>query len=836
MCKETPKLKKMRHAISLARWLEDATQDLRFAARLFRRSPGFTFFAALTLALGIGAGTAVFSIVNGVLLRPLPYRDPGRLVSVLDRGIRDENLAKLFASYADFDALRRNARSFEDIAGVTWAAGSSRILTGHGAAREILAAPVTTTFFGTLRVRAAMGRTFNERDDSGGCSVVLAHGFWKSILSGDPGVIGSTLTLDHRPCAVLGVMPRGFAFYPQATQMWVLLHADFHPRREDVILFIVARLKKDVRLVQARSEVSGIHEALHKADGRERDIVPAVTPLHDDFSWLASRNLRSTLLLLAGAAAFLIFIACVNVANLLLGRAPIRHRELAIRAALGCGRGRVIRQSLTESALLSLASAGFGTLLAWTAVRYFRTVNPIELPVGADVRIDVTALGFGILLSLLTAVLFGLAPALRLTRVDLVTGLKQGARTTFQNAAFVFGSSRWWPRALVAAEVAVSVLLVTGAGLLMNSVLKMQSANLGYDPDRLLATALTFPPDRYTHDEEKIGFCRDVLQRLADVPGIEAAALTSKLPPYGGGNQELEIEGQPHESRWLHNVGGQAVSPGYFTVMHVPLLRGRLFSDHDASESQPVAIINNALARTYFRGRNPLGSRVRLYDGSGTTPWLTVVGVAGDERHTSLLHEMAWEASPVVMRPMSQEPRPSFSVIVRARDSRPETAETIRRTLASLDAAVPVGEVDAVRFLIAKPLAYPRFRAALLSAFAFCALVLAAVGLNGVLAQSVAQRTQEFGVRMAVGARPLDVARLVTAESGVPVLSGLMAGIGASFLLARLFASLLYDVRPSDLQSLFETAIVLLVAAAVAIAIPAKRAASIDPIDALRSE
>ncbi len=554
--------------------------------------------------------------------------------------------------------------------------------------------------------------------------------------------------------------------------MWMLLDAGFQPRREDIIVFIVARLKRDVMPSQVRSEVQAIHEALHKADGRERDIVPAVAPLHDDFSWLASRNLHITLLLLSGAVAFLILIACVNVANLLLGRATLRHRELAIRTALGCGRGRVIRQTFTEAALLSLVSAGFGTLLAWAAVRYFQVVNPIELPVGTNVHIDATALGFGILLSLFTAVLFGLAPALRLARVDLATGLKHGARITFHQGALIPGSPRWWPRALVAVEVTVSVLLVTGAWLLMNSVLRMESANLGYDPERLLATTLAFPPDGYTRDDEKIRFYRDVLQRLADVPGVGAAALTSKLPPYGGGNQEIEVEGQPNDGSHLHNAGGRTISSAYFHVMKVPLLQGRLFTDHDGPDSQPVAIVNDVVARTYFPGKNPLGHRVRLNDGTETTPWLTVVGVVGNERHTSLLHEMAWEASPEIMRPIAQEPRPEVSVLVRERDSQPNVAAAIRRSLESLDPSVPVAEMETVRLLITKPLAYPRFRAGLLGAFAFCALMLAAVGLNGVLAQSVAQRTQEFGVRMAVGARSLDIAKLVAVESGVPVLSG----------------------------------------------------------------
>jgi len=822
--------------IWIARWLADAGQDLRFAARLFRRSPGFTLVAALTLALGIGAGTAMFSIVNGVLLRPLPYKDPGRLVSILDRGMRDENLAKLFVSYADFQAIRQNARSFDDIGAVTWAAGSSRILAGRGPAQSILAAPATATFFRTLGVRAILGRTFSESDEKGGCSVVLSHRFWRSILSSDPAVVGSALTLDHRPCAVLGVMPPGFAFYPEAAEMWMLLDANFQPHREDMILFIVARLKKSVMPSQARSEIQAIHEALHKADGRERDIVPAVAPLHEDFSWLASRNLHNTLLLLSGAAAFLILIACVNVANLLLGRATVRHRELAIRTALGCGRGRVIRQTFTEAALLSLVSACLGTLLAWAAVRYFRAVNPIELPVGADVKMDATALGFGILLSLFTAVLFGLAPALRLAREDLVTGLKKGARVTFHRGTLFPGSPRWWPRALVAVEVTVSVLLVTDAWLLMNSVLRMESAKLGYDPEGLLATTLAFPPDRYAHDEEKIRFYRDLLERLANLAGVGEAALTSKLPPYGGGNQALEIEGQLNDGSRLHNVGGDAISPGYFRVMKVPLLRGRPFSEHDGPTSQPVAIVNDALARTYFPGKNPLGSRVRFFDDTQRMPWLTVVGVVENVRHTNLLHEMAWEASPTVMRPIAQETRHTFSVVVRERDSQTDVSAAIRRSLESLDPAVPVAELEAVRLLIAKPLAYPKFRAALLGAFAFCALMLAAVGLNGVLAQSVVRRTQEFGVRMAVGARSQDIAKLVAVESGVPVLSGLVAGIGASLLLGRLFGSLLYEVQPSDPRSLMGTAGIMLAAAAVAIAIPAKRAATIDPLVALRND
>jgi len=444
-------------------------QDIRLAWRLLLRAKAFAIIAILTLALGIGATTAVFSIVNGVLLRPLPYRAPERLVDILDQSLHEKGFNKLFADYPDYREYRQHSRSFEELAAATWAV-KNPILTGHGAARTVTAIPVTASFFGLLGASARLGRTFEAADEARGCSVVLSNAYWISAFGGDSRVVGQSIILDDKACALLGVMPAGFAFYPAAAQLWMLITPD-RPEIDKLLVVVFGRLKPGITAAQAQAELSALHAAAHSGD-EGRDFGPAVDFLQEELTWLAGRNLRTTLWILLGAVALVLLIGCVNVANLLLGRSLVRGRELAVRAALGGGRLRLFRQLLTEGLLLAMLGGAGGVWMAFGAVRYFRAVNPVDLPVGAEVSISGPVLAFTLLVSVLTALLFGMAPAWKASRANLNTALKSGGRGNVSGGGL--------GRAMVAAEMALSVVLLAGAGLLMESVLRMGSANLGF--------------------------------------------------------------------------------------------------------------------------------------------------------------------------------------------------------------------------------------------------------------------------------------------------------------------------------------------------------------------
>ena len=779
-------------------------QDLRYALRLMRKSPAFTAIAALTLALGIGATVAIFGIVDAVLLRPLPYRDPARLVAVWDHSLHESNLAKIFDHYSDFQEYQRRSRNFESLSAATWAADISQTLTGRGPAQHVLAIPASTSFFDTLGVKAALGRTFRPEDANGGCTVVLSHKAWTGKLGSDPRIVGQSLAVGSSACTVAGVMPQGFAFYPPATDMWRAIGPN-----APVLTGIFGRLKPGVSPRQAQAELEAMHRALHPSD-EWREIVPAVYDLKGEFTFLAGRNLRATLWILLAAVSLVLLIACVNVANLLLGRALVRSREFSIRAALGGGRARLFRQLITEGLLLAGLGGGLGMAVAGAAIRYFRSVNPVELPPGADVTISLPVLAFALALAAITAVLFSLAPAWRGSRAGL------GARG-------VVGGRYRLSKGLLGAEMALSVVLLAGAGLLLESVLRMGSAPMGFNPDRLYSTALTVPKDvRYY----------DMLQsRVASIPGVASVALATSLPPFGGGFDTLDVLGAP--PRNLRDVGTAEVSPSYFHTLQVALVWGRLFDAHDDAASEPVAIIDEALARAYFPRSDPIGRRVRIDSGA---PWVTIVGVVASEKHTIVYQEMNWIDRPTLFRPLAQRPATRVMAAVRTVSESVPIGAALRREVAALDPGHALGEVESMRHSLSQFLAYPRFRAVLLAAFAAFALLLAAVGLEGVLSQLVAQRTAEIGVRMALGARPSDVAALIARQGGVPVAAGLALGLALAVSLARYLSSVLYQVRPRDPLTLALASLLLLAVAALAMAVPARRAARTDPMEALRQE
>ena len=775
-------------------------QDLRYALRLMRKSPGFTGVAVLTLAVGIGATTAIFSIVNAALLRPLPYRDPSRLIMVTDRNVRQGGLAVFFPRYRDFEEYQRRATAFEFLETATWATGPTT-MTGRGAALGVMAFPVSLSFFDMLSVKAAMGRTFLPDDKNHGCSVVLAHPFWAGKLGGDAKIVGQSLALNGQSCTALGVMPQRFAFYPPATEIWRLV--DTPP----FIAGIFGRLKQGVTRRQAQAELESIYRGLHASDDW-KDLAPTVNDMQLQFTFLAGRNLRTTLLILLGAVVLVLLIACVNVANLLMGRALVRGDELAIRAALGGRPARLFQQLITEGVVLGSFGGGLGILAAFGALRYFRGTSPVELPVGADISLDLPLLAFALLISLATAVLFGMAPAWRGSLAAL------GAR------GMVGGRLRL-VKLLVAGEMALSVILLAGAGLLMESVLRMGSAPMGFDPDHLYFTDIPVPKNPRFYDV--------VEGRVSGIPGLQSAALTSPLPTNGGGFDVLDVMGTTGTG--VHDVGHKMVSPSYFETLRVALLAGRSFNAHDREGSEPVAVINDTLAREYFLGRDPLGQRVRV---SKDAPYATIVGVVASEKQTTVTEEMNYVASPTLYRPLAQDPVARLSIAIRTASDAVPIGAAIRREMAALDPNLAVRDLESMRHKLATFMAYPRFRAVLLSAFAAFALLLAAVGLHGVLGQLVAQRTPEIGVRMALGASPADVAGLIVRQAGAPVVAGLGIGLGLAMFLDRYFSRVLYSVRPRDPATLAGASLVLLAVAAVATALPAYRAAKTDPVEALR--
>jgi putative ABC transport system permease protein len=806
-------------------------QDFRYALRLFAKSPGFASLVVLMLGVGIGANTAVFSIVNGVLLRPLSYHHPDRLVVIWAKIKNQANLAKIFNSYEDFKELRDHSRSFDNLAALTWATGDTT-LTGRGPARGVLAIPASVDFFALLGVAPALGRTFQADDLSRGCTVVLSHSFWKDLgVARD--IVGQTLLLDRKACTVIGVMPAGFAFYPEQTSLWTLITPDFRPNWDTFLVGIFGRLKPGVSISSAQTEASVLQERLHRRDKRERDTVPVIYPLHEEFTWLSGRNLRLSLMVLFGAVSLVLLIACLNVASLLLGHSISRQRELSMRAAMGAGPARLVRQLMTEGLLLSAFGAGLGVVIAIGAVRWFRALRPVELPPGADVTIHSGALLFAAALGVLTTLLFGLAPAWRASRVDLNDVLKAAAR----------GTSAGWlgaglTKGLVVAQVTLSLLLLLGADLLIQSVLRLRAAPLGVRTDNVATMRVSLPKDRYLEAAQQREYFRELLDRTRSLASVQAAALTSHVPVVNGiGNNSLSIEGRPSEASSLQfDVGVQTISPEYFGALGVPLREGRWFDGRDREDSPQVAVINQALAREYFPNGNALGARIRVGGvDDGARPWLVVVGVVGTEKRTIVYQEMNYIEMPVLFRPFAQNPSKEMVLVIRARDGLAALAAG-RREANTIDADVVAGDLMTLEARISKFLAYPRFRAIVLGMFAVLAMLLAAAGLYAVIAQSVAFRTQEIGVRMALGANPADVLSMVVRQGLSLGTAGAAIGILAALALGRYLSSLLYGVKPTDAAALAAVSLILLTVTIAAAYIPARRASRVDPVIALRYE
>jgi len=808
-------------------WLDDLARDVRHALRSWRRQPAFASLCILTLAIGIGSVTAVFSIVAAVLVRPLPYAQPGRLVAVWDRHVSDRNLAKIFPSYADFDTWRRESQSFEQIAAVTWAIGD-QTLTGYGDARVVLAIPASVDFFTLLGVAPAIGRPFDASDLTRGCTVVLAGRFWRSVLSASPDVIGRALALDERACTVAGVMPDSFAFFPAAADMWTLITParEQLPRDRYQGVGVFGRLRPGVTRERANEELAAIHRQAHGGDAHSAAFGPTVLPLQDEFTWLAGRNLQLTLWVLFAAVAAVLLIASINAANLLLGRSIARQRELAIRVSLGAGRWRLARHVMTEAVLLAAAATTLGVVTAEAALRYLRSHLPVDLPAGAAVVLDGGVILFAVGIAALTALVFGTWPAWRSSRTDIQPALKAhatsigGPRTNRVTATFI------------AVQMASAMALLVGAGLLIESVTRLGSVPLGFNPDGLLTMTLRLPRAKLARADQRTAFYERLVDEIAATPGVDGAALTTALLR-GAGLNMLLVDGRPDPRPEISppDVAQSSISPDYFRVMGVPLLAGRTFRASDTADAAPVAIVSRALAGKYFPDGDAIGRRIR----TPNTSYSTIVGIVGDQKTMSVFEEMNWLETSMIFRPIAQTAPGDASVVVGSR-APASIAASVQRRIAVLDRDVAVAGVETLRERLAKDLAYPQFRARVLTAFAAVALLLASVGLYAVLAQTVTARTAEFGVRMALGARTGDIVRLVAAQGAAPTAIGLAAGIAAAVAIARLLSGLLFGISAADPSAIAAVAALLAICAAAAMYVPARRATRVDPLIALRSE
>jgi predicted permease len=686
-----------------------------------------------------------------------------------------------------------------------------------------------------LGVNAAIGRTFEHPDLNEGCTAVLSHAFWQNELGAPADLVGRSIPLDHRECRITGIMPRDFSFYPTQTALWTLITPDSEFAKDPwgSVTGVFGRLKSGVSRASSEAELSTLERNILSEAPKDLALpqaVPVVLNLQSEFTWLAGRNLRTALILLFAAVFFVLLIACVDVANLLLAQSADRRRELAIRASLGAARLRIVRQLLVESTLLASAGALLGTLLAFAALQLFRAKNPTELPPGNPVRLDWQVLAFVAALAVASAVLFGLAPAWKATRLDLNEALKESGQSSSQSRTMRRGGSL-----VIAGEVGLSLVLLSGAGLLIQSLAKLAAMPLGFRTDHLLTASVRLPKNRYDVPGEKVHFFERLTEQVRSIPGVQRVSMASSF--YLSGSNILAVEGKPFSrSSAPQNVAAETVDNDFLQVMGIPLLQGRSFNTQDRATIAPVALVNEALASRYFPNQDAIGHQIKLGLPDDSKPWLTIIGVAGNVKTQTVFQEMGYVEPPAVYRPLSQEPSASMSLLVRTNGDPKVVANPVRERLLSLDNEVLLANVKTMEERLSDLQSQPRFRTILLTAFAALALILAALGIYGVLLQSIVRRTKEIGVRMALGATRENVMRMILGQALRTVLVGLVLGLVATLSLARTVAGLLYNVSPANPAILAAASTILVCVGMLASYLPARRATSIDPLKALRSE
>jgi predicted permease len=808
-------------------WWDHSWLDLRFALRMFRKSPGFTTIAVLTLALGIGANTAIFSIIDAVLLRPLPYEDSSRLVMIWQSDAAHRQTGAWFDTYSEFEEWAQHSASFEKMAAFTWV-DVRFVVYLRGMPERIVGIPVTADFFSTLGVNAAQGRTFAPQDAREPCAVVLSNGFWRGQL-GAESIVGRTLNVNHRPCAVAGIMPKDFTFYPKQTQIWVVIPSD-DARAKDPWNWqvgVLGRLKPGVTRAGAQAELATLQKQIINQAPTDLTALksePDVLQLQSEFIWLTGRNLRESLWLLFAAVGFVLVIACVNVATLFLGRMVNRRREFGVRATLGSTRSRTIRQLLTESLLLSLSGALLAVFVASTAIRCLNATDWVQLPPGNPVRLSPQVLAFSAVVAILSAIFFGIAPAWKASRYDINALLKNDSRSS-NPAARIF----------VVAEVALSLMLLAGAGLMVQSLLRFTSTPLGFQPPHLFICNIDLPTRTYRTPEQRMQYYDRLKSGVLSIPGVQGFAI-GPLPAPGGNPLSVEGRQSPAFGGAVSNdVADATVNPSYFRVLGIPLLRGRAFDANDRKGSSPVAIVNEALAERYLQG-DPIGQQIKVGNPESKSPWLMVVGLVGDVKRFTVFNEMAYVTDPCVYQPLAQSDAAGLPIFVRSALPTSVVAPAVRKEFSKLNGDLPQPELKTMHDWLSQFFAQPRFRAVLLSLFAVLALVLCSIGILGVVSHSVVQRTHELGVRMALGANSKDVLRMVIGEGALLAGIGIACGIGGALVLTRFLRSLLFEIRPTDPLTFAGVALALLLIALFACYIPARRATRVDPMIALRYE
>jgi putative ABC transport system permease protein len=798
-------------------WVEDLVRDLRHGLLALKRNPAFTTIAVLTLALGIGVNSAIFSVVYAVLLRPLPYHEPDRLVSA----------GSMLAG--EYLFLRDHTETLRGIA--LYRANVGFNLSRVGEAERVTGAYVSANLFSTLGISAILGRTLRAAEEEPGetAVVVLSHALWRQRFGADAGIIGRDVLIDSEPRKVVGVMPPTFNFPSARTQLWIPYAFD---RRDAAALWgggqrgqVVARLTPQTTPAQAEAELRARAPELRKVNtlwvfppawGANREVVLLQDRLVGD--------VRTRLLVILGAVGIVLLIACVNVANLLLARGSARQREVAIRRALGAGRSRMVRQLLTESVVLGFIGGTAGLLLAFFSVPLLVSGMSADIPRVEEIRVDRSILGFTLGLGLLTGLTFGAIPAIRSSGAGVQGSLRmddRGSSASFGRAASL----------LVVAEVAVAVLLVIGAGLLIRSFAELLRVDPGFRSERLLTARVTPPETRYADAARLRALYGELLVRVGALPGVQAVEAASHLPLVGGpGGFAFEAEGKPYvQGTGAPTTGERMVTPGYLRTMGIPLLQGRALADTDREHTPNVAVINETMAREHWPGQDPVGKRLKRV---WNDEWITVVGVVGDVKYDGL----ASEIEPEIYRPFLQAPARDMSLVVRSASDRMMPAGSLREAVASLDRTVPVSEIRTLDQLLASSVATSRFTTLLLAAFAAVALTLAAIGIYGVLSYAVSRRAREIGVRMALGARRVDVLRMVLGHAALVAGAGLVGGVAAALATTHVLEGLLFGVTRTDTATFAVVPVLLAGVSMLAAYVPASRATRVDPAIALRLE
>jgi putative ABC transport system permease protein len=792
--------------------LETLWQDLRFGLRMLAKRPGFTLIAVVTLALGIGANTAMFSVVNAVLLRPLPFPEPERLMLVDGKGVNN------FAA-PDFRDLATQSHSFAQVGAYTTATFN---LSGGSEPERVNGARVSVSLLPALGVEPLLGRNLTpEEDRDGGERVVLlSHGLWQRQFGADAGVVGRAIRLDEQSYTVIGVLPPGRSF-PADKELFVplALSATVLTNYEGYFLTLIARLKPGVTRPQADAELAMI---IKPGERGPRFESLRVLGLQEALVG----DVRTMMLVLMGAVGFVVLIACANLANLLLTAAARRQKEIAVRLSLGANRGRLVRQFLTESLLLAALGGLAGLLLAYWGMTLVNALLPSTIPRIGVIGVDGRVLGFTGALTVTAGLLFGTLPALRASQTELTEALKAGSRTLGGG----FGARRL-RGSLVVSQVALTVVLLTGAGLLIKSFVRLQQTPLGFRPERLLTARIALPRSTYATPPQRLSVADKLLEEIRQQPGMQEAALTSSLP-FATGNPSYVIlmNGQEEVRPGMPAANFRSVSPDYFRVMGIPLLKGREFSEADHERAPMVTIINETMAKRLWPNADPIGQRIK--ETSNERAWREIVGIVGSVRHRA----RGEEPRPELFVPWSQGPAPALNVAVRTQAEPASFAAALGRAVTAIDANLPVFEVRTMEERLYDSVAQPRFRTALLGVFAALALVMAAVGLYAVMAFSVAQRTHELGIRIALGAQRREVIGLVLRQGGILVGIGIAIGLAGALALTRLLTTLLYEVRPTDPSTFLAIPTLLMIVAMLACWLPARQAAKVDPIVALRYE